>query len=156
MLGLSVTHASANIGPRVGQIAPDFSITDLNKQPRSLSELRKDGHVLLVFWSTKCHVCHAMIPQFKQIHKKYNGKGLTFVAVNVGFEDRDEVDDYVFEYMLDYLVLNEDDKKAQIAQDYRLVGTPTLQLIAPDGTVKFRGHRIPELQKYLGTASSEQ
>ena len=149
LLGLFMAQASASIGPKVGQTAPEFTMTDLKSQSHSLSELRKDGHVMLVFWSTKCHVCHAMIPQFKQIHKQYGGKGLTFVAINVGYEDRDEVDDYVFEFRLDYLVLNEDDKKAQIAQDYRLVGTPTIQLIAPDGTVKFRGHRIPDLDRYL-------
>jgi thiol-disulfide isomerase/thioredoxin len=156
VLGLAVTNASASIGPKKGQTAPDFTMTDLQKQSHSLSELRKDGHVLLVFWSTKCHVCHAMIPQFKQIHKQYGGKGLTFVAINVGFEDKDEVDDYVFEYMLDYLILNEDNKKAQIAQDYRLVGTPTIQLIAPDGTVKYRGHRIPDLETLLADSDKGQ
>ncbi len=156
VLGLSATNVSATTGPRVGQSAPDFTLTDLQQKPHSLAELRKDGHVLLVFWSTKCHVCHAMIPQFKQIHKKYGGKGLTFVAINVGYEDKDDVDDYVFEFLLDYLVLNEDSKKAQIAQDYRLVGTPTIQLIAPDGIVKFRGHRIPDLDTYLADANNDQ
>jgi thiol-disulfide isomerase/thioredoxin len=156
VFGLAVTTAYAGIGPKKGQTAPEFTLTDLQKQSHSLSELRKDGHVLLVFWSTQCHVCHAMIPQFKQIHKQYGGKGLTFVAINVGYEDKDEVDDYVFEYMLDYLILNEDDKKAQVAQDYRLVGTPTIQLIAPDGTVKFRGHHIPNLDQLLADTGSNQ
>ncbi|NOY67833.1 MAG: TlpA family protein disulfide reductase [Gammaproteobacteria bacterium] len=139
----------ASIGPKVGQTAPPFTLTDLNDKPHSLESLRKKGPVLLVFWSTKCHICHAMIPRFKEIHEKYSKKGLTLVAVNVGFEDKDEVDDYVFEFKLNYLVLNEDDKKAQIGEDYRLVGTPTIQLVAPDGTVKYRGHRIPDLDKLL-------
>jgi len=152
-IGLAATTVLAATGPRVGEMAPDFSLTDLSNQSHSLSELRKNGYVLLVFWSTKCHVCHAMIPQFKQIHTKYNDKGLSFVAINVGFEDKEEVDDYVFEYKLGYLVLNEDDKKAQIAQDYRLAGTPTIQLIAPDGTVKYRGHRIPDLDALLAKSS---
>ncbi len=155
VVGLTATTAAAANGPRVGETAPDFSLTDLREKSHSLSELRQNGHVLLVFWSTKCHVCHAMIPQFKEIHNKYHDKGLTFVAINVGFEDKDEVDDYVFEYKLDYLVLNEDDKKAQVAQDYRLAGTPTIQLIAPDGTVKYRGHRIPDLDTLLAKATTK-
>jgi len=143
------TAAVADIGPKTGQTAPEFSLTDLSKKSHSLESLRKNGHVLLVFWSTKCHICHAMIPRFKTIHEKYADKGLTLAAINVGFEDREEVDDYAFEFKLNYLVLNEDDKKSQIAQDYRLVGTPTIQLIAPDGTVKYRGHGIPDLDKLL-------
>lgn len=144
------TMAIATVGPKVGQTAPEFTLTDLSGKPHSLESLRKKGHVLLVFWSTKCHICHAMIPRFKAVHEKYNGKGLTLVAVNVGFEDKDEVDDYAFEFKLNYLILNEDDKKAQLGEDYRLVGTPTIELVAPDGTVKYRGHRIPaDLDKLM-------
>ncbi len=153
VLGLTMTQVTATVGPAEGQQAPEFSLTNLQNQAQSLTDLRKDGHVLLVFWSTKCHVCHAMIPRFKEVHEKYGGKGLTLVAINVGFEDKEEVDDYVFEYMLDYLVLNDDNKKAQVAQAYRLVGTPTIQLIAPDGTVKYRGHRIPDLDKLVAVSA---
>lgn len=143
------TASMAAIGPKVGQTAPDFTLTDLQNNPHSLESLRKKGHVLLVFWSTKCHICHAMIPRFKEIHAKYTGKGLTLAAINVGYEYKDDVDDYAFEYMLDYLILNEDDKKAQLGADYRLVGTPTILLVAPDGTVKYNGHSIPDLDKLL-------
>ena len=139
----------ASIGPKKGQTAPDFTLTDLKNKSHSLESLRKQGHVLLVFWSTKCHICHAMIPRFKAIHTKYGKKGLTLAAINVGFEDKEEVDDYAFEFKLNYLVLNEDNKKEQLAQDYRLVGTPTIELIAPNGTVKYRGHSIPDLDKLL-------
>lgn len=149
LLSLMATTVLAATGPRVGETAPGFTLTDLNDKSVSLADLRQKGHVLLVFWSTKCHVCHAMIPQFQAIHKKYDGKGLTLAAINIGFEDKDEVDDYAFEYKLDYLILNEDEKKAQLAQNYRLVGTPTIELIAPDGTVKFRGHRIPDLDALM-------
>jgi len=154
LLSLMAASVLATTGPRVGETAPDFALTDLNNKSHSLADLRQSGHVLLVFWSTKCHVCHAMIPQFQAIHKKYDGKGLTLAAINVGFEDKDEVDDYVFEYKLNYLVLNEDDKKAELAQGYRLVGTPTIQLIAPDGTVKFRGHGIPDLDAIMAKTVS--
>jgi len=143
------TSALASVGPKVGQTAPGFTLTDLKNKSHSLESLRKNGHVLLVFWSTKCHICHALIPKFKAIHNDYSDKGLTLAAINVGFEDMEEVDDYAFEFKLNYLVLNEDNKKEQLAEDYRLVGTPTIQLIAPDGTVKYRGHHIPDLDKLL-------
>lgn len=145
-------NAHASSGPGVGQTAPEFSSQDLKGNPYNLKKLREKGHVLLMFWSTRCHICHALIPDLKRIHKAYKEKGLTIVAINVGFEDKDEVDDYVFENKLDYLVLNQDNTKGDIAEAYRLVGTPTFQLIAPDGTVRYRGHRIPNLEQLIQAA----
>ena len=139
----------ASSGPRAGQTAPGFTLTDLKGKSHSLDGLLEKGPVMLVFWSTKCHVCHALIPKFKAIHNDYASKGLTFVAINVGYEDHDDVDDYAFEYKLPYLVLNQDDKKMQLAQDYRLQGTPTIQVIKKDGTVIYRGHSIPNMDKLL-------
>lgn len=149
LLAMPAFAASAGIGPRVGQQAPEFSIPDMKGQAHSLKDLRDKGYVLIVFWSTRCHVCHALIPEFKRVHEQYDGKGLTLVAINVGFEDKSEVEDYIFENQLNYLVLNQDDSKGDIAEAYRLVGTPTMQLIAPDGKVKYRGHTIPNLADYL-------
>lgn len=146
LLGFSATAMSAT-GPRVGQYAPEFELTDLSGKSHTLSDLRAKGPVLLVFWSTKCHVCHAMIPQFKKVYQDY--KNLTFVAVNVGFEDKEEVDDYAFEFKLPYLILNEDDKKADVAEAYRLQGTPTMELIDTDGKVLYRGHRIPDIDALI-------
>jgi len=146
LLGFSASAFSAT-GPRIGEYAPEFNLTDLSGKSHTLAELRAKGPVLLVFWSTKCHVCHAMIPQFKKVHE--NNKNLTFVAINVGFEDKEEVDDYAFEFKLPYLILNEDDKKADVAQAYRLQGTPTMELIDADGKVLYRGHRIPDLDSLL-------
>ena len=142
-------NAAASPGPRVGQIAPEFSSMDLKGNAYSLKKLREKGHVLVMFWSTRCHVCHALIPDLKRLNQAYKDKGVTLVAINVGFEDKDEVDDYVFENKLNYLVLNQDNTKGDIAEAYRLVGTPTFELIAPDGTVKYRGYRIPNLDQLI-------
>jgi thiol-disulfide isomerase/thioredoxin len=155
LLTVPVLASATNIGPRVGQQAPEFNITDLKGQPHSLTQLRDKGYVLVVFWSTRCHVCHSMIPEFKRVHEQYDGKGLTLVAINVGYEEKDEIDDYVFENRLEYLVLNNDNTKGDVAEAYRLVGTPTIQLIAPDGTVKYRGHTIPKLSEYLKDSNSK-
>lgn len=154
LLFSTLVFAADNTGSKVGQTAPEFSMTDLKGKPHSLAELRKKGHVMLLFWSTRCHFCHALIPNFKATDKKYTGKNFTFVAVNIGVEDQPEVEAYVFENELDYLVLNEDDKKADVAEAYQLVGTPTIQLIAPDGKVLYRGHFLPkDLDALLKPAS---
>jgi len=150
MLGLAAAapvaadEIGAEVGPEVGQQAPDFDLADLSGGRASLSGLRQQGHVMLIFWSTRCAFCHALIPEFKAIHEKYRGKGLTVAAVNVGYEDASEVDAYALEYDLNYLILNEDDKKESLATDYRLMGTPTIEVVSPQGIVLYRGHFLPK------------
>lgn len=147
LLALAIASSSFSasvVGPGVGQKAPEFSINDLQGKPVKLQDLTSKGYVMLIFWSTRCPFCHAMIPAFKQINEKYKARGLTVAALNVGFEEQVEVEAYVMEYGLDYLVLNEDAKKEALAEKYRLVGTPTIQLISPDGMVLYRGHFLPK------------
>ena len=136
-------YAQDNIGPAEGQTAPEFNLTDLEGQRWSLSGLREKGHVMVLFWSTHCPFCHAMIPLFQDIDRDYKAKGLSFVAVNIGVETRNEVYAYVLENDIEYLVLNQDDGKEELAETWHLLGTPTIQVIAPDGTVKYRGHFLP-------------
>jgi peroxiredoxin len=139
----------ADVGPEVGQTAPDFELKSLSGDTVTLSGLRQQGYVMLVFWSTQCPVCHRMLPDFKQVHEKYDGKGFTLAAIDVGFEDQTSVEAYALQYDLNYLVLNEDDKKVELAKAYRLVGTPTIQLISPKGEVLYRGHRLPDLSHWI-------
>jgi len=142
--GFSATAVGSEVGPEVGQKAPEFSINNLAGKPVTLQDLTSKGHVMLIFWSTRCPFCHALIPNFREINQKYKGKGLTLAALDVGLEKQAEVEAYVLEYGLDYLVLNEDDKKEELAEKYLLVGTPTIQLISPDGIVLYRGHFLPK------------
>ena len=146
---MSVLTAAPIVGPGVGQTAPDFTLPDMKKKPQQLSKLLQKGHVLLIFWSTRCPVCRKLTPEFKAIQTKYKDKGLTVVAVNVGNENHDEIDDYVFQHALNYMVLNDDDKKAYVARQYRLIGTPTLKLVAPDGKILWHGHGLPDLSTWF-------
>lgn len=140
----SSSFSATVVGPEVGQKAPEFSINNLDGKPVTLQDLTSKGHVMLIFWSTRCPFCHALIPNFREIDQKYRGKGLTLAALNVGLEKQAEVEAYVLEYGLDYLVLNEDAKKEQLAEKYLLVGTPTIQVISPDGMVLYQGHFLPK------------
>lgn len=129
--------------------APGFTLPDLDGNLVTLRQLRRKGYVLLVFWSTQCPYCHAMIPDFKRAYRDYDGRGLTMAAVDVGTEDVNSVQAYVMENDLPYLVLNDARSKQQLIRTYHLRGTPTVVLVAPDGEVEFRGHRVPDLSIWL-------
>ncbi len=149
-LPLAATNEQVGVG--AGHTAPVFSLSDLRGKSHSLEQLRKKGYVLLLFWSTRCHYCYAMIPQFKNIHEQYRKKGLTLVAVNIGYENRTEVKEFVSDNKLPYLVLNDDEQKENVIEKYSLAATPTIVLVAPDGQIKYKGHRLPDLSRYISSA----
>lgn len=150
VLLFAVSTVQAEVGHKVGQTAPEFKLKDLDGNTVTLSGLRKKGSVIIVFWSTQCHICHGMIPTFKKLHKEYEKKGVTLVAINVGWESQSSVEAYALKYDLPYMVLNSDSQKEMLASNWKLIGTPTIQVVGKDGRIRYRGHFLPkDLPKVL-------
>ena len=85
----------AEVGYKVGQIAPEFKLKSLAGKTYTLAGLRQKGHVMLVFWAVECVYCYAHIKDFNAIYDRYNNKGLTVAAINIGAEYNDDVAEYV-------------------------------------------------------------
>lgn len=147
--GTAPTSPASVAHPRVGSVAPDFTLDTLDGTPHSLHGLRQQGYVLLVFWSTHCPFCQALIPDFKAIDEHYDDKGLTLAAIDIGYEDRPDVQAYVEDHDIGYLVLDDDAQKSTLIKAYGIIGTPTIVLISPQGIVRYYGHHIPDLRHYL-------
>lgn len=147
-LCLTVFQVQAAVGYKVGDTAPDFKLKSLDGNLHSLTELRKKGHVLLVFWAVECVYCYAHIKEFNQAHDDFQDK-LTIAAINIGGEYPIEVAEYVKDNKLKYLVLSERLNNLDVGESYHVLGTPTLVLISPQGQVLFYGHRVPELSQWL-------
>jgi peroxiredoxin len=148
ILCLAVFQAQAAVGYKVGDIAPEFELKALDGQLHSLTELRKKGHVLLVFWAVECVYCYAHIKEFNQAHEEFQGK-LTVAAINVAGEYPVEVAEYVKDNGLKYLVLSDRLNNLDVAESYHVLGTPTLVLVSPQGKVLFYGHKVPALEQWL-------
>lgn len=136
-------------GHKVGQQAPGFSLKGLDGSQYSLKQLTAQGHVLLVFWATECVYCYAHVADFKKIHQQYSSNGLTLAAINVGGEYDPEVKEYVSDNELNYLVLSDRLNNLDVAEAYKVFGTPTMVLVSPEGKIVYRGHQIPELGKWI-------
>lgn len=72
--------ASAQKNLRVGDPAPEFSVTALDGTKLSLSQMRGKV-VLLTFWATFCPICHAEIPKLNAVADGYKGKDVVFLGV---------------------------------------------------------------------------
>ena len=141
-------NVQAKVGYKIGNIAPGFSLKDLNGKKHSLSGLTKDGHVLLVFWAVECVYCYAHIKEFNKAHEQYKNK-LKIVAINIDGEQDEQVREYQKDNKLKYLLLSDRLNNIDVAEKYRVLGTPTIVLISPEGKVLFYGHHMPDISEWL-------
>ncbi|MDZ7804849.1 TlpA disulfide reductase family protein [Thiohalophilus sp.] len=149
LLFISCTWSYAETGHRVGQTAPGFELTSLEGDKVSLDSLTQQGHVLLVFWATECVYCYAHISDFNALHDHYHDRGLTVAAINIAGEYAQEVREYARSNDLKYLVLADRLDNLDVAEDYHVVGTPTLVLVNPENRILFYGHNLPDVGKWL-------
>jgi len=68
------------------QDAPDFTLTDLDGNTISLSDL-KGNVVFLNFWATWCTPCKKEIPFFNEAYKTHKNSGLRIIGISI---DRSE------------------------------------------------------------------
>ncbi|QQS31187.1 MAG: TlpA family protein disulfide reductase [Sphingobacteriales bacterium] len=67
---------------RAGQQAPDFTLTNLNGDTITLSQLR--GKVVYVdFWATWCGPCIKEFPYSEKLKKRFSHKNVAFVYISV-------------------------------------------------------------------------
>jgi thiol-disulfide isomerase/thioredoxin len=112
----------------------DFTLPDLDGNPRSLSEWR--GQVLLVnFWATWCAPCRREIPLLKKTQSMQGENHLQIIGVAVDF--RDDVEAYASEAQFNYPVLigQDDAIAAAEASGIEFVGMPFTLIVAPDGSM---------------------
>lgn len=94
---------------RIGQPAPAIDTQDIDGQKVSLSQLSKNGKVVLVnFWATWCQPCASETPQLNDLHDRYHDKGLEILGVSVDprrqGESLDSARSAVRQFLIDYLV----------------------------------------------------
>ncbi len=68
-----------------GKVAPDFSLSDMNDQPFSLSAL-KGRLVLLHFWASWSPVSMRQTDALRYYNQSYGPKGLTIVSVSFDYD----------------------------------------------------------------------
>ena len=118
-----------------GEMAPDFTLKDINGKPLALSSLRGKW-VILDFWGSWCGWCIKGMPKMKEYYAKYNGK---FEIVGLDCFDTDEKwKDAVKENELPWIhvYFDKDDKNSDNPiEDYNVQGFPTKVVIDPEGQV---------------------
>lgn len=116
-----------------GQPAPDFTLTDMEGNSVSLSNL-KGKVVFLDFWSTWCPPCRESLPHTQSLsqHEKAKSGELVVLAINAR-EEADKVKQFMQEKGFSFRVLM--DKDGAVLDKYKVQGIPTFVLIDREGKV---------------------
>lgn len=120
------------VGSRVGDKAPDFTLSTLDGGQVTLSEL-KSKPVILVFWTTGCSACIYQMPFLETAYKEL-GNDVEFININMGessYQVRQSVDYHGFNL---HVAL---DSNYSVSEAYNIIYTPTNIIIDKNGVIYY-------------------
>lgn len=82
----TVEETAATAAIKVGDLAPEFVLRDVNGNRVALADYQGQP-IFLVFFATWCPHCQAEAPIIETLYEKYKAKGLVVLAVNITFND---------------------------------------------------------------------
>lgn len=119
-------------GTRVGNLAPDFELQNLDGQFVSLSGLR-GKQVLVNFWATRCPPCRSEMPYLQEIYNEWSETELILLAINIG-EGSTKVKEFMQSHNLSLPVLLDTNQGVALAYNIRYI--PTTFLIDKRGIIQ--------------------
>jgi peroxiredoxin len=121
---------------KAGQPAPDFALVDCTGKKVSLSEL-KDKVVVLQWVNQECPWSVKAIPTFKEVQKKFDGKGIVWLGIDSTFGRTAEEDaNYIKDKGLSHAILIDADGK--VGHAYGAKTTPHV-FVVNKGTLVYMG-----------------
>jgi len=119
---------------KVGEKAPDFTLTSFDGQTYSLASL-KGKVVLMNIWASWCKPCEEEAPDLEEAWRYYQPRG-DVVFLGVAWTDTDKKS---FEYLkkFDVTYPNGPDLGTKIYQAYRATGVPETFIIDQNGVLAY-------------------
>ena len=117
------------------EIAPDFTLTDIDGVKFSLSGYRGKV-VLLDFFDTLCSPCREEIPHLKSLHEEF-GEDLIIISISVSpsFDTVERLQQFRQEHEIDWIVARD---TIGIYGEYDVQYIPTLVVIDQEGYMQHR------------------
>ncbi len=139
---VSIFVLSFSIGAwaQAGRKAENFTAVTMDGETVELASL-KGKVVLLVFWSSRCSICQAEIPQLNELAAGYSRKNIVFLAATM--ENEGIVENYLRRNRFDFQVLPNSFglllKYADRDKEGRVnIGFPAYYLIDRSGYIQYK------------------
>ena len=111
-------------------VAPDFTLTDIDGNVFSLSDYRGKV-VLLDFFGTWCPACIQEIPHLKSLHEEFGEK---LVIISISPEEEEVLRDFRDEYGIGWTIAKD---TANVFDAYGIYAIPTLVIIDQEGYIRY-------------------
>ncbi|MFA4985660.1 MAG: peroxiredoxin family protein [Candidatus Brocadiia bacterium] len=128
------------VGSQVGEVAPAFTLEDIEGNNVALSDFKDKKAVMLVFWYIGCPSCRAEVPELVKMEKDFAAKGLKILALNV-YDARDKLKKFAKDKEINYTILL--DTKQDVSGSYKVVGVPNNILVDMKGIVRYNDFSLP-------------
>ena len=119
-------------GIKVGNLAPDFQLNDLDGKPVYLNDLR-GRPVMLNFWATWCGPCVSEMAYIQRVYEESAAKNLALLAINMDGTSS-QVKQFLQSRNLSLPVLI--DTKQDVAETYNIRYIPTTFFIDETGIIQ--------------------
>lgn len=136
------------IGTKVGQIAPDFTLPDKDGNEKSLSDF--DGELVVVdFWASWCHFCRDENPGLVSLYAEYKDKGLDIVGVSIDTDKSNwisaiQADGILFDQLSDLQGID-----SPVTTTYGVESVPSMILIDKSGTILLVTSKASDIADYV-------
>ncbi len=133
LLGLlAVPACTPSSAVSVGELAPDFTLVDLEGNQVSLSDFRGKT-VFINFWATWCPPCRAEMPEIEAIYQEYTDKDVVVIGVDLWQSD-DVVRQYIQEDGYSWTFVT--DTTGVVTANYEVKAIPTSFFIDKEGIIQ--------------------
>ena len=135
------------IGPSVGQLAPDFTLESLEREPVRLSDFLGQP-VIIDFWASWCGPCKVTMPDLYAIWETLADENVALIGISYD-RSRAYAADYIKRGGYDGMIAlwqapqtqDEDEISVNsVASDYNVRGIPHTILLDELGVIRFAGH----------------
>ncbi len=145
ILGFAVLSARAQFvfdeNPLLGKPPADFTLNTTSGQPMSLETFRQGAPAVIFFWATWCPHCREGLRSLANEQQHFAQKGVKIILVNVEESPR-TVKSFIEKYKIPYPVFF--DENSQVAEQYAIIGLPTLFFVDKSGVVAGVEHGLPD------------
>ena len=152
LAGGSVATSTAQAQPAIGTILEDLSCLDIRAQRRRLSDFGTPRALVLFFVTKDCPMVGRVLPKVDGLAQAFAGRGVQFVAVNVGRSDTmRDIGTQALEFHQSYPFVKDDDLR--LVRALGVEHTTAAVVLDGDRRLCYRG-RVDDQVRYANVKAA--